>query len=163
MINPDLITLAPEVRFRRLHKDARLPEYAHGAEDAGMDLFFLGEPDPVTGDLMSVWLDEGCRLALSTGLAIELPPRHEGQVRSRSGLALKKGLVVLNAPGTIDPGYRGELKVILHNTGRSSCLIEPGDKIAQLVIAPVVHAIVREVDSLTASDRGEAGFGSTGR
>lgn len=155
------------VKFKKLHSAARLPEYAHGSEDAGMDLFFLGHryqhPDGRSEELLMVSLGPGERRLFDTGLAIELPPGFEGQVRPRSGLALKQGVMVLNAPGTIDPGYRGPIGVILFNSAPWSVFINPGDRIAQLVIAPVVHAQIEEVDEMSTSDRGTAGFGSTGK
>jgi dUTP pyrophosphatase len=99
---------------------------------------------------------------VSTGLAFEIPPGYEGQVRSRSGLAGRLGLIVLNSPGTIDSGYRGELKIILMNIGVEPVSVVVGDRVAQLVICPVVSADVVEVDELSDSERGESGFGSTG-
>lgn len=103
------------------------------------------------------------RVAVPTGIAVELPVGHEGQVRPRSGLARKHGLTVLNAPGTIDEDYRGEIVVLLVNLGGERCVIEPGERIAQLVVAPVTRVGVVEVDSLAPSARGAGGFGSTGR
>ncbi len=103
------------------------------------------------------------RVAVPTGFAIEIPPGFEGQVRPRSGLAFKEGVTVINAPGTIDADYRGEIKVILVNLGNDSVWIHHGDRIAQLVIAPVIRAEVEEVDSLEETTRGEGGFGHTGR
>ncbi len=140
-----------EVLFERLTPTAQLPTYAH-PDDAGMDLC---ADETLT-------LAPGERAAVSTGLRLALPPGTEGQVRPRSGLALKFGITVLNAPGTIDAGYRGELKVILINHSREPFTIEPGMRIAQLVIAPVLQVTVREgaVDDLTL--RGEGGFGSSG-
>ncbi len=102
------------------------------------------------------------RVLIPTGLVLEIPEGYEGQVRPRSGLALKKGLTVLNAPGTIDADYRGEVKVILINLGSEEVVIEPGERIAQLVIAPVQKVEVIEVQELTPTERGEGGFGSTG-
>jgi dUTP pyrophosphatase len=101
--------------------------------------------------------------AVGTGLRIELPRGFEGQVRPRSGLALKHGVTVLNAPGTIDSDYRGEVKVILINHGSVPFEIRPGDRIAQLIVAPVTRATFRVSEELAESDRGEGGFGSTGR
>jgi dUTP pyrophosphatase len=100
-----------------------------------------------------------------TGLAIALPPGHEGQVRPRSGLAARHGVTVLNAPGTIDEDYRGELKVLLVNLGPADFTVQPGDRIAQLVVAPVVRVRIDAVDDVAAlgqTARGEGGFGSTG-
>jgi dUTP pyrophosphatase len=98
-----------------------------------------------------------------TGLAIALPPGYEAQVRPRSGLAAKHGVTVLNAPGTIDADYRGEIKVILINHGQAAFVIKRGERIAQMVIAPVVQAALVPVAELSATDRGAGGFGSTGR
>lgn len=102
------------------------------------------------------------RVVIPTGLIIEIPEGYEGQVRPRSGLALKKGITVLNSPGTIDSDYRGEVKVILINLGNEEVVIERGDRIAQLVISPVQRVEVVEVEELTETIRGEGGFGSTG-
>ena len=99
---------------------------------------------------------------MPTGWAIAIPPGFEGQVRPRSGLALRHGLTVLNAPGTIDADYRGELKVLLVNHGQADATIAPGDRIAQLVICPVARAELRVVASLDATTRGAGGYGSTG-
>jgi dUTP pyrophosphatase len=98
-----------------------------------------------------------------TGLAVEIPPGFEVQVRPRSGLALKHGVTVANAPGTIDADYRGEVKVILVNLGAAPFVVQRGERIAQLVVAAVVHADVIEVEALSETERGEGGFGSTGR
>ena len=102
------------------------------------------------------------RIAVPTGLAVAIPHGYEGQVRPRSGLALKLGLTVANAPGTIDADYRGELKVLLINLGTESVVIAPKQRIAQLVIAPVAHATLIEVKQLPSTERGDGGFGSTG-
>jgi dUTP pyrophosphatase len=110
----------------------------------------------------SVTLAPGERAAIPTGLRIELPPGYEAQVRPRSGLALQKGLTCLNSPGTVDSDYRGELKVILVNLGREPATIGSGDRIAQLVIAPVARARFEETQSLGSTERGSGGFGSTG-
>ncbi len=139
--------------IKRLHPDAILPRYAHGpAEDAGLDLCAVA----------SVTLEPGIPQLVPTGLTIEIPPGYEGQVRPRSGLALKHAITIPNAPGTIDPGYRGELKVILLNLGRDPFVIQPGDRIAQLVLARY-EAVEWEERDLGASLRGEGGFGSSGR
>lgn len=108
-------------------------------------------------------LAPGERRAIPTGFAIELPPDHEGQIRPRSGLALSAGLTVLNAPGTIDADYRGELSVLLINLGADPIRIERGDRIAQLIVAPVVSVTPVEVDALSTTTRGAGGFGHTGR
>jgi dUTP pyrophosphatase len=104
----------------------------------------------------------GKRALVHTGLVMALPPMYEAQVRPRSGLALKKGVTVLNTPGTIDSGYRGEVGVILINLGEEDFEIKKGDKIAQIVIAPVTVAEIVETDVIDDTDRGEGGFGSTG-
>lgn len=103
------------------------------------------------------------RLAVPTGLAIALPPGYEGQVRPRSGLALKHGITLLNAPGTIDADYRGEVQVILVNLSQEDFTLRRGDRVAQLVVAPVTTGEIQEVAILEATPRGEGGFGSTGR
>ena len=105
----------------------------------------------------------GARAPIATGFAIAIPPGFEVQVRPRSGLALKHGITCLNTPGTIDSDYRGEVKIILINLGEEPFVIARGDRIAQLVPAPVQRAILDEVDSLDKTDRGTGGFGSTGR
>jgi len=103
------------------------------------------------------------RRAVPTGIAVEIPIGHEGQVRPRSGRAIKDGLTLVNSPGTIDADYRGEVKVLLVNLGEQPILINPGDRIAQLIIAPVVRAEIVEVDELAPTSRGSGGFGHTGR
>ncbi len=140
------------IKIKRLHPAAQLPHYAHGpAEDAGLDLRSIED----------VTLVPGQTYAVATGLAIELPPGYEGQVRPRSGLAFKHSITIPNSPGTIDPSYRGEIKVILHNLGQHAFVIQAGDRIAQLVIARY-EAIEWEENDLNDSSRGEGGFGSSG-
>jgi dUTP pyrophosphatase len=129
-----------------------LPHYAT-AHAAGMD---LAAAEALT-------LAPGARAAVGTGLAFALPPGFEGQVRPRSGLALHHGVTVLNAPGTVDADYRGEVKVILVNLGAEPFVIEVGARIAQLVVAPVSAAAWAEVEVLDDTDRGAGGFGHTGR
>ena len=107
-------------------------------------------------------LEAGSRSLIPTGLRLEIPPGYEGQVRPRSGLALKRGLTVLNSPGTIDADYRGEVGVLLINLSREAQRIEPGERIAKLVFAPVARAILVEAETLADSERGAGGFGSTG-
>jgi dUTP pyrophosphatase len=141
------------VRFKRLRGGAVLPRYMT-AGAAGMDLSSAAD-GPVT-------LAPGARVGVPTGWAIELPPGSEGQVRPRSGLAAKHGVTVVNAPGTIDSDYRGELVVLLVNLGREPHVIAPGDRIAQLVVAPVVQATVEETEALSDTTRGAGGFGHTG-
>ena len=139
------------VAFRRIHPDAVVPAYAHEG-DAGMDVRSVDD----------VVIPPGRRALVHTGLVMQLPPCAEAQVRPRSGLALKHGVTVLNAPGTIDAGYRGEVGVILANFGDADFTVRKGDRIAQLVVAPVTQASVVEVDEVSSSDRGDGGFGSTG-
>lgn len=140
-----------KVLFKRLRPDAELPAYARPG-DAGMDLRSV--EDAV--------VPRGGRALVKTGLAMQLPFGYEAQVRPRSGLALKHGVTVLNTPGTIDSGYRGEVGVILANFGDADFPVAKGDRIAQLVIAPVTQAEVEESEVIDATDRGTGGFGSTG-
>ena len=127
------------------------PAYAHPG-DAGMDV----------RSVENVTLAPGARALVRTGLVLMLPPDAEAQVRPRSGLALKHGVTVLNTPGTIDAGYRGEVGVILINLGAEPFVVEKGMKIAQLVVVPVAQAEIVEVSAVDATDRGAGGFGSTG-
>jgi dUTP pyrophosphatase len=137
-------------------EDLPLPSY-ESAQAAGMDLrAAVPQHEPPT-------LRPGARLAIPTGLCIALPEGFEAQVRPRSGLALKHGITCLNSPGTIDADYRGEVKVILINHGEEDVVIRRGERIAQLVIAPVVQARWSEVKDLDETARGANGFGSTGR
>ena len=137
--------------FKRIHPDATLPAYAH-ASDAGMDVRSVED----------LTIPAGRRALVHTGLVMELPRGYEAQVRPRSGLALKHGITVLNTPGTIDAGYRGEVGVILANFGDADFAVKKGDKIAQIVIAPVTQPEIVEVADVNATDRGAGGFGSTG-
>ena len=130
-----------------------LPAY-ETANSAGMDLR-AHLPEPLR-------LAPGERALVPTGLQLEIPSGYEGQVRPRSGMALKRGLTVLNAPGTIDADYRGDVGVILINHSLENQVIEPGDRIAQLVFAPVTRAELNDADQLRESDRNTGGFGSTG-
>jgi dUTP pyrophosphatase len=131
-----------------------LPAY-HSAAAAGMDL--LADIDA------TLTLETLDRCAVPTGIAVEIPSGFEGQVRPRSGRALREGLTLLNTPGTIDSDYRGEIQVIMVNLGRAPVSIAPGDRIAQLVITPVVRAVLEEVEILIDTGRGGGGFGHTGR
>jgi dUTP pyrophosphatase len=141
------------IRIKKLHIDAVIPRYAHGpAEDAGLDLH----------SVEAVTLGPGDTKLVATGLAIELPAGYEAQIRPRSGLALKPSITLPNSPATIDPGYRGELKVILHNLGREPFQILPGERIAQMVIGRY-EAVEWEEGDLADSLRGQGGFGSSGR
>lgn len=145
--------MTPIVRIKRLG-DVELPRY-HSAAAAAFDLVAaIGE---------EFVLRPFDRIAVPTGIAIEIPFGFEGQVRPRSGRALAEGLALLNSPGTIDADYRGEIKVIVINLGSEPLMIQPGDRIAQLVIAPVARAELIEVDELAPSERGGGGFGHTGR
>ena len=147
--------MKPVIAVRRLPHGADLPLPAYESDQAaGMDLRAAVETTLV--------LAPGERAATPTGLAIALPPGFEAQVRPRSGLALKAGVTALNSPGTIDADYRGEVKVILINHGAEPFFVNRGDRIAQLVIAPVTQAAWSEVDSLEDTPRGAGGFGSTG-
>ncbi len=141
------------LRVRRLHPDARLPARAHPG-DAGYDLCAL-EP---------IRLAPGERTLARTGLAIELPPGHAGWVVPRSGLARRHGIALVNAPGLIDEGYRGEVGVLLLNTDQAATAeLEAGERIAQLVVMAVAAPAVEEVEGLAETARGAGGFGSTGR
>lgn len=141
------------LRVRRLHPDATLPTRAHEG-DAGLDLYALED----------VTLEPGQRASLRTGIAVEIPPGQCGLVLPRSGLAHRNGIALVNAPGLVDSGYRGELRVLLLNTDRAEpCEIVRGDRIAQLVLAAVEAPEVVEVDELGLSERGAGGFGSSGR
>jgi dUTP pyrophosphatase len=111
----------------------------------------------------AVALEPGQRAVVPTGLALEIPPGHEGQVRPRSGLAARHGVTLLNTPGTVDSDYRGEVKVILVNLGQEAVRFERGERIAQLVIAPVTRVTVQVAEALGDTGRGAGGFGSTGR
>lgn len=146
-----------EVQIVRLPHGADLPLPAYqSAQAAGLDLLAAVPADA------PVMLAPGARALIPTGLAIALPSGLEAQVRPRSGLAARHGVTVLNSPGTIDADYRGELQVILVNLGDESFFIDRGMRIAQLIIAPVVRARLREVGELDLTPRGETGFGSTG-
>ena len=148
---------APQIPIVRLPHAEGLPLPAYEtALAAGMDLRAAPPADA------PVVLQPGARFAVPTGLAFALPPGFEGQVRPRSGLAAKSGVTCLNTPGTIDADYRGEVKVILINLGEEDVIIRRSDRIAQLIIAPVVQAAWAEVESLQETARGEGGFGSTG-
>jgi dUTP pyrophosphatase len=141
------------VRVNRLHPHAQLPQYAHSPdEDAGLDLRAIAD----------VTLEPGLPALVPTGLAIELPPGFEAQIRPRSGLALKHAITLPNTPATIDPGYRGEIRVILLNLGREPYQVHAGDRIAQMVVARY-ERIEWEECELSDSQRGTGGFGSSGR
>jgi dUTP pyrophosphatase len=139
------------VRFFRLDAQARIPSFAHPG-DAGMDMFAIEERV----------LPPGASALIRTGLAIELPPGTEAQVRPKSGLALKHQVTVLNTPGTIDEGYRGEIGVILINHGTGEFRVERGMKVAQLVVKPLLSVQIEEASTQTTTPRGAGGFGSSG-
>jgi dUTP pyrophosphatase len=142
-----------ELRVARLHQDARLPARTHPA-DAGLDLY-AAEPASIA---------PGERASVGTGIAVAIPEGHAGLVLPRSGLAARHGITLPNAPGLIDAGYRGELRVLLLNTDPSGSFeVAPGDRIAQLIVTPVAEAVPVEVEALEETARGLAGFGSSGR
>lgn len=141
------------VRFVREESRGLLPAYqTEGA--SGMDLFADLEQELV--------LPPGGRSLVPTGIAVAIPPGVEGQVRPRSGLAVRSGVTCLNTPGTIDSDYRGEIRVLLVNHGENPCVLRRGDRIAQLVFAPVLRAVLAEAPALAETARGERGFGHTG-
>jgi dUTP pyrophosphatase len=142
-----------ELPFQRLRADAALPERAYDG-DAGLDLAACER----------VELGPGARAVVGTGLAVAIPDGHAGFVQPRSGLAARHGITVVNSPGLVDSGYRGELKVVLLNTDRDEpFVVEPGMRIAQLVVLPVATPQPVEVQELPATERGEKGFGSSAR
>jgi dUTP pyrophosphatase len=140
------------IKIKKLHNDAKIPFYAHSG-DAGMDLYSIEEKVIAPGETTLI----------KTGISIELPSSTEAQIRPRSGLALKNSITVLNSPGTIDEGYRGEIGVILINHGNSNFLVEKHMRIAQMVIKPVIRAEIQEVNGeLSSTERAHGGFGSSG-
>jgi dUTP pyrophosphatase len=140
-----------DVAFRRLRSDAQLPEQAYDG-DAGLDLVACDR----------VELEPGERAVVATGVAVEIPPGYAGFVQPRSGLAARHGIGIVNSPGLIDSGYRGEIRVVLINTDRTErFVVDPGMRIAQLVVAPVASVRVVEVEQLAGSERGARGFGSS--
>lgn len=149
-----MVVMRPRVQFRRMRPDAIVPRYMT-ANAAGLDLCAAIDS--------AIELAAGERAAISTGLAMAIPEGFEGQVRPRSGLAKEHGVTVVNAPGTIDSDFRGVVHVLLLNTSKHAFVVEPGTRIAQLVIAPVVQAELEEVEELSVTARGAGGFGSTGR
>ena len=140
-----------KVKVKRIHPDAKIPGYAHPG-DSGMDLYSVED----------VAIGPGERKTVKTGLQISVPKGFEAQVRPKSGLAANFGITVLNTPGTIDSGYRGEVMVIMVNLGEEKYGVEKGKKIAQLVISRVEEAVVEETESLDGTRRNKGGFGSTG-
>lgn len=141
-----------KLKVKKLTDKATLPRYAHPG-DAGLDLFAVEEQV----------LNPGESGLVKTGISIELPQGTEAQVRPRSGLALKHSVTVLNTPGTIDEGYRGEVGVIMINHGKAPFRIEHGMKIAQMLVKPVYTVEIEEASELSGTSRGSGGFGSTGR
>lgn len=153
----DSTSSSPNVNIKRLAHagDLPVPSYAT-AQSAGLDIAAaLEEASPLI-------LKPGERRLIPTGFAVALPDGFEGQLRPRSGLALREGITLLNSPGTLDADYRGELKILLINHGQESVQITRGQRIAQLIIAPVSKARIKEVESLPDTQRGTGGFGSTG-
>jgi dUTP pyrophosphatase len=141
-----------DLRFVKLNEKATLPTRAHD-NDAGLDLYAAE----------SARLAPGARVSVGTGLAVAIPDGVGGLVLPRSGLALRHGVTLVNSPGLIDPGYRGEVRVLLLNTDPTlEFRVSPGDRLAQLLLVPVVHASPLQADALDESTRGEGGFGSTG-
>lgn len=139
------------LKVKKIDSAAIIPEYAHEG-DAGLDLFSIEDKVIKAGE----------SALIHTGIQIELPLNTEAQVRPRSGLALKHSITVLNTPGTIDEGYRGEIKIILINLGKEDFKVEKSMKIAQMLVKPVFRVKISEVKELSPSDRGDKGFGSTG-
>ena len=139
------------LKVKKLNEDAIIPNFAHKG-DAGMDLYSIEK----------VIIPKNETRLIKTGISIELPHMIEAQVRPRSGLALKHSITVLNSPGTIDEGYRGEIGVILINHGKEDFVVEKHMKIAQMVIKPIYEIHIEEVKDLSDTERGNGGFGSTG-
>jgi dUTP pyrophosphatase len=146
--------VTPRVQIKKLRPDAIVPRYMSELA-AGLDLAAAID-GPIT-------IEPGDRVAIDTGIAIALPAGFEAQVRPRSGLAKKHGITLVNSPGTIDSDFRGAVMVLVINHGREPVQIAPGDRIAQMVIAPVIQAQLEEVEELAETARGAGGFGSTGR
>ena len=148
-----MIAETMQLRIQKIHPAAEVPSYAHGSgEDAGMDLHAVED----------VTLEPGVPRLVPTGLTVEIPSGYEAQVRPRSGLALKHSITMPNTPGTIDPGYRGEIRVILLNLGREAYTVRAGDRIAQMIVAR--YEAVEWVEAeLSDSSRGAAGFGTSGK
>lgn len=140
-----------KLKIIKLREQAVIPRYEHN-NDSGLDLISIED----------VEIESGESRLVKIGISIELPPNTEAQIRPRSGLALKYKITVLNTPGTIDEGYRGEIGVILINHGKTSFQVRQGMRIAQMVIAPVIRVKIEEVDYLSGTTRGPRGFGSTG-
>lgn len=140
-----------KLKIKKENPNAVIPQYAH-IDDAGMDLFSIDECTIKSGEIKLI----------HTGISIQLPIHTEAQIRPRSGLALKNGITVLNSPGTIDAGYRGEIGIIIVNHGKEDFSVKIGTRIAQMVVKPVLHVDIEEMDELEETKRGISGFGSTG-
>lgn len=140
------------LKICKLKPDAIIPSYAHDS-DSGMDLHAIG----------NYTLQPGKVVMVSTGIAIQLEKGYEAQIRPRSGLACKNTITVINSPGTIDAGYTGEILIGLYNSGNFTYRVNNLDKVAQMVICPVLHPVIEIVDNLIVSERGGNGFGSTGK
>ena len=143
-----------KILVKKFNKNVKLPTYKT-AGSSGMDL--------VANNKKKFTIKSGAPAIIPTGIAIAIPKNYEIQIRPRSGLAAKKGISVLNTPGTIDSDYRGEIKIILINLGKKSFVINSGDRVAQMILSPVVKAKLREVKKLPKTVRGKKGFGSTGK
>jgi len=142
-----------KIQIKKLSKSVSIPKY-ETLGSSGMDIAAYIEKEII--------INPGEKALVSTGFSISIPKGFEVQIRPRSGLAAKKSITVLNTPGTIDADYKGEIKVILVNLGKEKFVIENGDRIAQMVVCPVVQADLEEVKELPDTNRGSAGFGSTG-
>ena len=142
-----------KVQIKKLSKEVLTPKYETPGS-SGMDIAAYIEQDVV--------IDSGDKALIPTGFSLSIPQDHEIQIRPRSGLAAKRGITVLNTPGTIDADYRGEIKVILINHSKNKFILKNGERIAQMVVCPVVQVSLEEVKELTETDRGISGFGSTG-
>ena len=142
-----------KIQIKRLSSSVSIPKYETPGS-SGMDI-----AAHITNNII---INPGQKALVSTGFSIAIPRGHEVQIRPRSGLAIKKNITVLNTPGTIDADYRGEIKIILINLGKEEFIIENGDRIAQMVVCPVVQASLKEVKELSDTERGSGGFGSTG-
>ena len=142
-----------KIQIKKLSNSVIIPKYETSGS-SGMDIAAHIEKN--------ITINPGEKTLVSTGFSIAIPRGYEVQIRPRSGLAAKKNITVLNTPGTIDADYRGEIKVILINLGKEKFIIENGDRIAQMVVCPVIHADLEEVEELSDTERGQGGFGSTG-
>ncbi|MEO1340903.1 MAG: dUTP diphosphatase [Cyanobacteria bacterium J06635_13] len=140
-----------ELKIKLLHESAIMPSYAHPG-DAGLDLFAIARQEILPAETRLI----------KTGIAIALPQGYEAQIRPRSGLALKYSVTVLNSPGTIDAGYRGEIGIIMINHGKKAFLVVPGMKVAQMIVTSFIQTKVIAVKDLDSTTRGERGYGSTG-